>query len=398
MDTGILLCLSALVVILPIAHTTSIRAGLEILALLLWIIKMLCSRKVLVTRTPLDLPLLLFLLTILISLFTSLKLSASLNELRGEFLTYTLLFYLTASNIRSETSVKCLVQALLFGSMIMAVYGIIDFFANSGDIFSIRYRAGSLHQGYEAYAQYIIMVLPFNVLFIFYMRDRWTRIFFAALLVLNCFALFLTHTRGAWLAGYAELMLLAFFVLKRRFRWTVLALIVAAPLVMVKMLPEHTVWHGANGLAIEGVTSQRRFNTAVERLVVWKTFVDEFPKDPFTPAGYGKVNFKRRFAGKDMLGFEQAHNTFINVATQLGVQGLAALLVIIFFILKVCLMVRRSAATELTRSFGLAMFIMTIGFFTANQFAEFYIDDAAQMFWLLVGVAVALYKRNTKGA
>ena len=393
-DKVIEFCFMGLLIILPIAHTTTIRAIFIWLAVLLWLARTFSNNDCGLRKTPLDIPFLLFLITIIISLFTSLKFSTSIRELRGEFITYMLLFYMVTNSINKEDRIQKLVVVLLAGSFFMAVYAIIDYFSHTSNLFDIAYRTGSLHQGYEAYAQYIIMVIPFNILAFYYRGALTDRILLALLLVLNIFALYLTHTRGAFVALYLEFTLLAVIVIKNNIRrFGAVAGLILITMLLVYSMPQKVLWHGGKGLDLE--TSNPR-NTVETRLIVWKNTVEKLVEDPFSPAGYGEVNFQRRFPGKEFLGFTQAHNTFINTAVQLGVQGLIALLLIIYSVLNICWSIWKKEGARFQKFFALSVFIMTIGFFTANQFAEFYKDDTALLFWLFAGLCTSIYTEPSK--
>jgi len=396
LDGAITASLAANIIILPVAHIPAVRASFQILALLLMGAKMYQNRAWMARRTPLDLPLFIFLVTIVISFFTTLSLETSIKAFKGEFINCAVFFYMVASATDDE-DISILVKALLAGSFVLAAYGIIDFFSHSSGLFTMGYRAGSLHQGYEAYGQYIIMVLPFNILGFLYMKGRQERFFLAIVLLLNCVALFLTYTRGAWVAFCVELFSAALLVPKTRvFKAALAGSLLIGPLLVLSILPGNLVWHGSSGVNAD-IRSPR--NTVETRLRMWKGFFREFSKNPFEPAGYGKTNFKRKYKGDDFtdavgdkgVEFEQAHNTFINTAAQLGIQGLIALLFIIYTVLKISLKAWKRGLSDFDRAFGLSMFIMTIGFFTANQFAEFYIDDTSLMFWIFVGMLVSVY-------
>lgn len=393
-DSIIFFCLGGLILILPIAHTTTIRAFLLLFALFLWLVKMYINKDWKIARTPLDIPLLLFLITIILSFFSSLKLSTSIDELRGEFLTYTILFYMVASNIKKEEDVLYLAKVLIIGSLFIAIYGIVDSFKYSNNLFSsIDYRTGSLHQGYEAYAQYIIMVLPFNMLGLFYIKEVKGRFFLSVVFLLNCLALYLTYTRGAWLALWVEIILISFLAFKKAYIKTLLMIgLISVSIFAISSLPKEVIWHyGDSGFSLD---EDSPLNSADQRITMWYESSKYLMNHPFQGAGYGKANFERRFADKSFAGYEQAHNTFVNTAIQLGMQGLIALLIIIFVILKISWIGWKYAKSDFQRNFFLAMFVMTIGFFVANQFAEFYIDDTAQMYWLFVGLCISIYNSN----
>ena len=63
----ILFCLGGLLLILPVAHTTSLRAFFFLSAVLIWLIRMGMTKEWKIFGTPLDIPLFLYLITILIS-------------------------------------------------------------------------------------------------------------------------------------------------------------------------------------------------------------------------------------------------------------------------------------------------------------------------------------------
>ncbi len=399
LDRAITASLAANIIILPIAHVPAVRAFFQILALLLMGARMYRNRDWMGKRTPLDLPLLIFLVTIVISFFTTLSLETSLKAFKGEFINCTVFFYMVASAINDE-DIPVLIKTLLIGSFVLAAYGLIDFFSHSSALLTMVYRAGSLHQGYEAYAQYIIMVLPFNILGFLYMKGRQERLFLAIVLLLNGLALFMTYTRGAWVAFGVELFLAALLAPRNRALKAALAGgLLAAPLIVLLILPGNLVWHGSGGVSAD-IKSPR--NTVETRLRMWKGFMREFSKNPFEPAGYGKTNFNRKYKGDDFadgvgdkgVEFEQAHNTFINTAAQLGIQGLIALLFIIYTVLRISRAAWKRGPSDFDKAFGLSMFIMTIGFFTANQFAEFYIDDTSLLFWIFVGMLVSVYNNK----
>lgn len=276
----------------------------------------------------------------------------------------------------------------------MSLYGMYDFFyVNKGNILDVdKYRFGSLHQGYEAYAQYLLIVLPFNILGIIYLKNvRW-RAFFTAMLFFHAFALFLTHTRGAWIAFWAELLLVSIFAIKKTaIRISLIAGLVIITLLMIKALPTNVILHGEKAMILTNDADMTE-GIGKARLVMWKASLAEILENPFKGSGYGKTTFRWRFKDRTFAASEQSHNTFVNTAMQLGIQGLIALLFIIYVILRFQWRCYKGAKTNFQLLYFLLIMIMTIGFFIGNMFAEFYIDDTVQMFWLLIGLSVALHR------
>ncbi|HYB21040.1 MAG TPA: hypothetical protein VEH09_08920, partial [Thermodesulfobacteriota bacterium] len=154
-DGFILFCLCVLVIFLPIAHTETIRAFSIGIPAGLWMIKMVLSRRFLFSRTPLDLPLLLFTLIAGLSVFTAVDWRYSLEEFIGEWMLGLFLFYLVVNNVRSE-QMKYILGALLIGNVVMVGYGIFGFFRVGGQLFDYRVRAGSLHSGFGTFGTYLV--------------------------------------------------------------------------------------------------------------------------------------------------------------------------------------------------------------------------------------------------
>lgn len=385
-DRAILFFMAILILILPVAHTTSLRAACIILPVMLWLTRVVVNKERWCGRTPLDIPIIIFAATVLLSLFTSLKISVSLNELRGELGTQVLLFYLIVNNIKREEQVKLIIFALGLGSLIMGVYGIADFFIDGGSMVSYAVRAGSLHQGFGAYAHYIIMVLPFLVVGIFYTSDHKYRFLLIILILLNIFALYITFTRGAWVAFFVEIFMVLFIFSKKK--W-IPVLLLFPVFLLPFFLPKSIVFHEEKIITGSTYTSDRR-------LAMWRVAVKGMADNPFKGAGYGKVNFQRRFLNDENKHFlmDQAHNSFVNIAVQLGIQGLFALLFIIYRVLKMNWTGYKRITAGFSGYFFVSTFIMTIGYFVGNLFVEFYIDDSALMFWLLVGLSTALFIRE----
>ncbi len=397
LDDLVLVFLSGLLIVLPIAHTTSLRAFFLLGAASCWVFKMCLERKWSFRRTPLDIPFFVFFVTILLSFLFSLKLSVSLSDLRGEFLTQVLLFYTLVNCIKEDRQVKTLLTVLMGASFFLTLYGIVAYFSQGGELLKLTYRLGSLHQGYEAYAQYLIMVLPFNILALFYFTGYRERVVLLAIALSHSLALYLTHTRGAWLTFGVELPLIVLIAIRSWPGKTAAILImIVVPFFMFNVLPSDVVWHGSKGISLR--EADIHLNTGTARIVMWKAAVEELAKNPFQGAGYGKGNFRRRFEGRPFAGMEQAHNTFINTAIQLGIQGLFALLFIIYAVLRDSWRGWKERQGEFSGYYHLGVFVMAIGFFTANQFAEFYIDDTALLFWLLVGLSVSLSAERRESA
>lgn len=101
----------------------------------LWIISWIIHGKIVITRTPLDTPLLLLLFTILASTFFSSSKNSSIYgifpEVHGSavsWATYIVLYFVAVSNLKKEGQIKFFLQTLLGSSVIVSLISILSYF------------------------------------------------------------------------------------------------------------------------------------------------------------------------------------------------------------------------------------------------------------------------------
>jgi O-antigen ligase len=389
-DSVILAGFCVLIFILPIAHTESIRAFSIGIPMAFWLLKMALQRRWLFVRTPLDVPILLFTAVAALSLLTAVDFRYSFEEFTGEWLFGVALFYLLANNFRREW-LPYLLGALLIGNLVMVLYGSYEFFRQGGVLSDYQVRARSLHNIAGALATYLITVLPyfFVALFFYSGARRRTLLFFVVLL--NLFTLYLTHVRGGWIVA----LLTAAAVCAKFFsRRGALALIAGGALFALWVLPSGVLVHHAT-LGKPGYP-EGRIATEQARWEVMSFSWERIRENPFRMLGFGRGSFARQYPEfkekyKGALLWH-AHNTFLNLNLQTGLQGLVIFLFLVYKLLKFTYRSAESEREPLGRAFLFATFFMIGAFFVRNLMDDFFVDDAALLFWTLSGAAVAVKK------
>jgi O-antigen ligase len=91
-----------------------------------------------------------------------------------------------------------------------------------------------------------------------------------------------------------------------------------------------------------------------------------------------------------------AHNTFLNIFFQTGLQGLAVFLWLVISILYFIFQRSKEGLASWPGMLAMAALIMVLGFFVRNGFDDFYVDDNALMFWYLIGGALAGLEKPKK--
>ena len=389
-DYLILFCFCVLVIVLPIAHTETIRAFSFGIPLGLWIIKMILQKQWIWRRTPLDIPILLFTIVGGLSLLTAVDIRYSFEEYTGEWLTGIVLFYLVVNQFRQE-QLPYLLAALLFGNVLMVVYGTYDFFQRGGSLLDYQVRAGSLHYIAGALATYLVTVLPYLLLAVFVYSDWAPRVLLLFLVFLNFFTLYLTHVRGAWLAAIVLVFLVGWkFLPKKIFLLPAVTVLMG----LLVFTPGQVLKHYTK-LTNPGA-KEPQIETVEARWELLKFSAERISENPFQMIGFGRRSFVKKYE-EFYLKYKgallwHAHNTFINLALQTGVQGLVLFLFIVYILLKS--LYRRAEVEEepLPKGFLLATFFMVVSFFLRNMADDFFVDDAALLFWMLSGTAIATRK------
>lgn len=387
-DGLILFGLLVLVVFLPIAHTETIRALAMGIPLGLWVLKMILSRRWLFSRTPLDWPILLFTVVAALSVFTAVDPRYSLEEFIGEWLTGILLFYLVVNNLRSDR-LKYLLGAMLLGNVVMVTYGLYDFFRAGGQLFDYKVRAGSLHSGFGTFGTYLVTILPYLLAAFFLVRQNLHRFLIFLLLGLNFACLYMTHSRGSWVAAAFLIFVIGWKFLPRR------AILVSAGLAVLGLFllaPRGILWHttpisgpGAPGGTIE---------TGNVRWELTKFSLGKVMENPFQMLGFGQRSFVKKY--KDFyLKYKgaqlwHAHNTFLNISLQTGLQGLVFFCLLLYQLLRYCYTRAKLEESPSLKFFFLATFMMIITFFVRNLSDDFFVDDSALLFWLLSGASLTI--------
>ena len=378
-------CFMGLVFILPFAHTMTIRSIFIFLPVFLWLYKMVLKREVLFVNNQMAIPLLLFAIIATFSMFTAVDPIYTLHELRGEMVTDFLLFFLLLNNIRTAEQINKIILSLIIGSIVQGIYSSVHYFLSDWSLLNPAINVGGLTGGNISYSVFLITVIPFVIYKVITSTGKG-RYFFAAALVLNLFMLYLAHQRGAVLALIIQFLLFFWFLRK----WLLVLLLVGVGILFLFIMPSPLLYHGSPeiNLKIENALESR--NSIDRRIAVWKFTIKEIAKHPFSGIGFGRYNFAAKYQQFRRTDLWHSHNTLLNLTLQLGIQGLLIFIFILYRLIMTAWIGFKETKGE-PRYFFLGVLIFIVGFFVRNMFDDHYVDDNAQMFWVLIGINAALF-------
>jgi putative inorganic carbon (hco3(-)) transporter len=363
-----------------------------------WIIKMFQSREILIRRTPLDIPLMLFLLSQILSTIFSIDVHTSIwgyySRSNGGLLSifsYILLFYAFASNFRKEDVLRFLKVALL-GGLVVSLYAIPEHFGVSPSciILTSSFSADCWVQDVQArvfatlgqpnwLGAYLGMLIFPALYFFLQAANRKALIFsFAALMALYM-ALTFTFSRGATLGLLAGLGVFISLFLIRKFYFKVksenkdslsaskllligitgfilINILFGSALTRFKLISESKPTEDPNKPTASGVTQLESGGTESGqiRLIVWQGAMDIFKRYPIFGSGvetfaYSYYNFRptshNLVSEWDFL-YNKAHNEYLNYLATTGLFGflsyMGIILTFIFWSLKQLLFRKKS--------------------------------------------------------
>jgi O-antigen ligase len=316
-----------------------------------------------------------------------LNMVADLTVLKSA-ITYILLYFIFYHSARDIPRSRRLVAVILFVAFVAAVEAIHEGLDYGLGNYNMTHRSsgpfGHTYQNANRAGVFYALFLPFFVSLLFFRRSRRV----AALVGLvgafsTVFAIFVTYSRQAYLIGAAAILALA---IKRNVLVGVLAVgLIAswatwAPTAAVERLKMTYVEKGPGDEELE-VSAESRF-------LIWQQALAMIKDHPF---GVGLNRFRGEMGRYGDLSEKDAHNSFVLVTAEAGVQGLVALVLVLVGLLGLGLRLVRDARDDWTRTLGYGYTVAVGCLILGNLYGSpvFY-GEVMGNFWALSGV-VARY-------
>jgi len=358
---------------------TAITVGL-----LAWLAKMLFSGRVSFVRTPLNLPIFLYVMTLVISVIFSPFKVHSLLALKEEWL--LLIFFLIVNNVKEEAKVEKLLTILISVCSLVGLYAIwqhyfgMDLYRNRlleprGGVFLSLGLFGH-HLTFGGY--YMLVFLLASVIFLSAKRAGIFRIFdFLAPIVLG-FALVFSYARSAWLGGVVGILTFGFLKGGKFILFLILGVFFLCLLIYVI---EPTSWDRIKEIDLS------KDKPESTRIRLWQTSVNMIKDKPIWGIGLG--NFGKLFDHYKVEGIYDTtchpHNDFLNVAVNSGLLGLLAYLSIWAVFLYSTIKARfKNKENGLGNSVQMGGIVAIVAFLFASLFQCYYTDAEVNMLIMFI--------------
>lgn len=267
---------------------------------------------------------LILLLMVVLIPFATVK-SISINFLKDIYLKDFLLFIIAVMLTRTIKEIEYLSWVFVFSALLLSIAA----FLMKGDM-SSRIQVGSMLDPNDL-AMILVIIMPIAIMFSFY-RSGFQRVLGIITSIMSSFGIVLTQSRGG-LLGLLVIMFLIFFN-RTRFKIKYLAVLLLLVVMFFSFAPAN-YWDRMKTMTEKG-------NTGSERTTVWKRSIKMVCLNPF---GYGVNNFVSAYGryiatdataestdsdGWGIYAWKTAHNSFVLIAVELGVLGLAFYVFLIY--------------------------------------------------------------------
>ena len=224
-------------------------------------------------------------------------------------------------------------------------------------------------------------------------RPRWERLFCFGCLLVTLLAISLAASRGGFLGVVAGTL---FIVSRAKHRLRNLALMSVFLMPMVLFLPSSPVQRLLNPTESDQQATESRF-------MFWSAGLRMFASNPLMGVGVDRfmVNLPQYIDVGDRTWISQetyaiAHNTYIQVAAELGLLGLLPFLLLLFSTYRGLQKVARDAL----RSGPLLLHQAAVGMqagLVGYAVSAFFVSGLLRSFWVLIALSVALTCLQKRG-
>lgn len=345
-------------------------------------------------KTPIDLPLAIFVCFVFFSIINSPQKMFSFYNAYHLIGKYLLIYYLAVQSITTEKHIKTVFVVLGISAVIVLLYGFFQYFmgintagmdwTDTKTFPEVTRRIFSTWENPNLLAGYlnIIMALAFGT-FIF-AGGRTVRIIIGSFLILAAIGLGLTYARGAYLSIVMVIAAYGVFC-KRKIIFPLVVLLAGLMYIDTPLFNRMT-------------SIFTTIDTSSElRLALWESTIEMILDHPLLGIGWGAYYFVYPsydfYMQGNFIKVVHAHNMYLNIAAEIGLVGFAAFMTCLGGNIWRALKVYKHLSTNFLRGalLGCGLALTAIAF---NGFTDFVLFNTrlTMLFCTVMAVEAALLR------
>ena len=320
--------------------------------LMIWGFKIINSKRLIITRSPLDFPILSFMAICILSLFWSNSFLVSLKEL-PLFLAGPFLYFIITNQFKERRQINKIIFIVLLIGSLWGIYGLIqyqgiDFFFQTPKA-TRGYKVMGILGNVNYFAEYLIIILPLAISLFFVTSSKVKRILLLIGILAMGGSLMFTFTRSSYLGfGVSLIFMFLLFLIcrgktfikenKRIFIFILIAIIIVTFLFLTPNPLDKPGTYIYKIKARTSIPALKKAYTVGRRRAVWEFTLMMIKDHPILGSGVGtfkyntldyQAKFFERGDNRSIYphGFaKDVHNEYLQLGAELGIIGLGILL------------------------------------------------------------------------
>lgn len=391
---------------------------LTLIALMFWGLRIVSLKRFSFQSSPLNLPILSFMMIGIFSLIWSSSFFISLKGLLL-FLSGPLLYFVVINNIKEEKQIYRFLNFLILLGGFFGIYGILQY---NGIDFSFwirnigRQQVFGLFGNVNYFAEYLIIPLPVAIASFFIFRNKLykTLVFFS--IITMGLSLIFTFTRGSYLAlGVSISVMFLLFLslqgkefLKKNRKIFIFIIILMVIISILFIVPNPLNQTGTVLSKIKGrvaLTQLITDNSLRARLATWKSALIMIKERPWLGLGIGTFKYNSlRYIAKFLeqgenrsfyptLASTEAHNEYLQFWAEIGIIGLLIFIWFIISYFKYCLKMIKKIKDEYAQGILIGMIGVAVAMVVDSIFGfPLHLPASVSLFWLIIALSITLIR------
>lgn len=289
------------------------------------------------------------------------------------------LFLMLINTIKTPTRITILMNLLIVDGVILSL---ISLYTALFRVVTFKERLSSVWSDFNIFAGFLMVLVFFSLTFLLNSRKNHLKFFYFVSLFILLIGLYLTESRGVWLAS---LFAISFYVLKRP-----------------KAIVPAILFIGIIGYLFFPVLKERFFFTryfasdasSIGRLQAWYATILMLKDYWLLGAGFdGFLTYKDHYLGFFRLFVPHSHNTYLRLWLELGIFGFISYMY--FFVkgfiysFKVRKKVKDNDSISLSEGLQLSFMGLSISFMFEPNFSLY--GNSTIVIWMLISFSFILF-------
>ena len=398
----------------PIKET--IAEILIIIGLMFWGLKLTDKEKFEFVSSPLNLPILSFIIILILSLFWSNTIFTSLREL-PLFLMGPCLYFIIINNIHRKQQINRILTILLIIGSLFGTYGILQ---HNGIDFSFwarnigRFKIFGLFGNVNYFAEYLIVPLPIAVSLFFASENRTKKLLLLVGILAMGGSLILTFTRGSYLGLGVSLIFMFFLFIfsrgksflrdnKKLFVIIFLAIILITSLFVIPNplnKPGTVIPKLKSRISVSQLTQSHPIK---RRIATWKFTALIIKDHPLLGSGigtfkYNSLRYQAKFfnQGENRLLYphgvaDKSHNEYLQLWAELGIIGLLIFIWLIISYFNYGIKILKKIKSHYKQGIIIGLMGSVLAVLVDALFGfPLHLPATIILFWLSIGLTIAV--------